>query len=250
GRAPAVRRGAVGNWRYGVAYRTALNARRAAARRRARERPEDHMPHPTTGPAEDWAELRPLLDDEVARLPDKYRSAFVLCDLEGLTRGAAAWHLGVPEGTVSGRLTTARRMLAARLARRGLTLSVGALVATLAQGSASAAVPASLVASTVRAGEALALGTAAGVVSASVVALADGVAKGLSAAAWKPPAAVLLAVPVITAGAAVLATRRGEPPAAAAGGPVPPPPGRPIPALRPAESTHRQKLQATWVAAQ
>src|SRR5262249_13281684 len=97
-KAAAVPRGAVGNWLYGVAYRTALNARRAAARRRARERPEDHMPHPTTGPAEDWAELRPLLDDELARLPDKYRSAFVLCDLEGLTRATRPGTSECPRG--------------------------------------------------------------------------------------------------------------------------------------------------------
>src|SRR5262249_32141886 len=247
GRAPAVRRGAVGNWRYGVAYRTALNARRAAARRRARERPEDHMPHPTTGPAEDWVELRPVLDDELTRLPDKYRSAFVLCDLEGLTRADAAWHLGVPEGTVSGRLTTARRMLAARLARRGLAFSVGALVATLARGEAAAAVPASLVASTVRAGEAVAVGAAGGVVSAPVVALADGVAKGLPAAGWKPLAVALLAAPMIAAGAAVLTRQGGEPPAASVGGHVPPPPGRPIPSPRPSEPTDRAKLQGSWV---
>src|SRR5262245_48921919 len=179
-RAAAVPAGAVGNWLYGVAYRVALNARRAAARRRAREKPEADMPHPTTGPDEDWAELRPLLDDELNRLPDKYRSAFVLCDLEGLTRAEAAWHLGVPEGTVSGRLTIARRRLAARLTRRGLTLTVAALATTLDRGASAASVPASLVASTVRAGEALALGAAASVVSASVVALADGVARGLS----------------------------------------------------------------------
>src|SRR5262249_13281685 len=59
----------------------------------------------------------------------------------GVDPSDAAWHLGVPEGTVSGRLTTARRMLAARLTRRGLTLSVGALVAALSQGAAAAAVP-------------------------------------------------------------------------------------------------------------
>src|SRR5262245_20085518 len=60
-RATAIPRAAVGNWLYGVAYRTALDARRAVARRRARERSEDAMPHPTTGPEEDWIELRPLL---------------------------------------------------------------------------------------------------------------------------------------------------------------------------------------------
>src|SRR5437764_63468 len=69
-RAASVPRAAVGNWLYGVAYRTALNARRAAARRRAKERPEVDMPHPTTEPAEVWSELRPLLDQELSRLPD------------------------------------------------------------------------------------------------------------------------------------------------------------------------------------
>src|SRR5262245_52466053 len=175
-RVATVPRGAVGNWLYGVAYRTALSARRAAARRRAKERPEEDMPHPVTEPAVDWAELRPLLDQELSRLPDKYRSAVVLCDLEGQTRAAAARHLGVPEGTVSGRLTTARRLLAERLTRRGLTLSAAALAATLAQ-SAAAAVPAALAAATVRAGEASAAGALAGAVSTQVAALADGVAK-------------------------------------------------------------------------
>src|SRR5262245_20573552 len=67
-RAAAVPRAAVANWLYGVAYRTALDARRAAARRRARERSEDAMPHPTTGPEENWTELRPLFDAELSRL--------------------------------------------------------------------------------------------------------------------------------------------------------------------------------------
>src|SRR5262249_58244295 len=117
----AVPREAVGNWLYGVAYRTALGARRAAARRRAKERPEDNMPHPTTRPTEAWEDLRPLLDEELSRMPDKFRSAVVLCDLEGRTPAEAARHLGVPEGTVSARLTVARRLLPGPLTRRRLT---------------------------------------------------------------------------------------------------------------------------------
>jgi RNA polymerase sigma factor (sigma-70 family) len=241
-RAATVPRGAVGNWLYGVAYRTALNARRAAARRRARERPEVAMPHPATEPTETWEELRPLLDQELSRLPDKYRSAVVLCDLEGRTRKEAAHQLGLPEGTVSGRLTTARRMLADRLTRRGLTLSVGSLAAVLAQGSSSAAVPTSLVAATVQAAGVAAGAAAAGVVSAEVVALADGVVKSLAAAKWKPLAVVLLAAPVVGVGAAVLSPRGPGPgPAAAVEAPDPPAP-------RLAERPDREKLQGTWVA--
>ena len=93
--ASVVPREAVGNWLYGVAYRTALEARRAAARRRARERQVHDMPHPTARPQEIGRELRPLLDEELSRLPDKYRSAVVLCDLEGRTRKEAARQLGV-----------------------------------------------------------------------------------------------------------------------------------------------------------
>src|SRR5262245_933663 len=195
-RAASVPRRAVGSWLYGVAHRTALSARRAAARRRARERPEDDMPHPTTEPAESWAELRPLLDDELTRLPDKYRSAVVLCDLEGLTRAEAARHLGVPEGTVSGRLTIARRKLAERLTRRGLTLSAGALAVVLAEAATAVAVPAPLLTATVRAGEGAAVGAIAGIVSTQVATLADGVARGMTVARWKPLLIVLLAAPV------------------------------------------------------
>jgi hypothetical protein len=82
------------------------------------------------GPAEvrDWL---PLLDREVSRLPEKYRAAVVLCDLEGRTRREAARQLAIPEGTLSSRLTTARRLLARRLTARGVTLTAGALAVAL-----------------------------------------------------------------------------------------------------------------------
>src|SRR5207302_2995660 len=108
-----------------------------------------------------WRDLRPLLDQELNRLPDKYRVAVVLCDLEGRTRRDVARQLGIPAGTLSGRLTAARALLAKRLARHGLALSAGALTAALSQGPASASVPSPLVASTVGAGTAVAAGQAA-----------------------------------------------------------------------------------------
>jgi DNA-directed RNA polymerase specialized sigma24 family protein len=64
-----------------------------------------------------------LLDDELSRLPDRYRAPLVLCYLEGLTNGEAARQLGCPEGTVWTRLSRGRELLRHRLARRGVTLS-------------------------------------------------------------------------------------------------------------------------------
>src|SRR6516225_967649 len=137
----------VGNWLYGVTYRTALDARAAATRRRTRERQVSAMPEPEAVDGVDvWTDLRPLLDRELNRLPDKYRVPVVLCDLEGRPRKEVAQQLGIPEGTLSGRLTTGRRTLARRLARHGLAPSGGALTAALTQGAASACVSSTLVA--------------------------------------------------------------------------------------------------------
>jgi hypothetical protein len=124
-----------------------MQAKRAAQRRRARE--ASAMPRPQA--AEDtWGAVREALDEEMARLPDRYRVVLVLCDLEGRTRKEAAGVLGWPEGTVASRLTRARRLLGRRLTRHGLPLTAGTLAAALADG-ASAAVPAWLVSSTVKA---------------------------------------------------------------------------------------------------
>src|SRR5947209_6337491 len=157
-----VKREAVGSWLFAVAQRTAREARAVLARRRSRERQVDEMPHPAVAPAEpdDW---RPLLDREVARLPQKYREAIVLYHLEGWPHREAASKLGVPEGTLSSRLVKGRRLLARRLARCGLSLSATALASALSEGVTQAAVPAPLVAETVRAATLVAAGQLAAV---------------------------------------------------------------------------------------
>jgi RNA polymerase sigma factor (sigma-70 family) len=139
--ASIVPREMVANWLYGVAHRTALKARATAARRKERERQVTEMPEPAAAEKDNWRDLQPLLDEELRRLPDKYRAVIVLCDLEGKTRKEAARPLGVPEGTVAGWLARARTMLAKRLARYGLAVSGGALGVVLSQNGASAAVP-------------------------------------------------------------------------------------------------------------
>jgi RNA polymerase sigma-70 factor (ECF subfamily) len=178
-RASAVRpREMVGSWLYGVAYRTALAARRAAARRRARERRVREMARPE--PADDvWREERPVLDRELARLPDKYRTPLTLCDLEGETRAEAARRLGWPEGTVASRLARARALLARRLSRHGVALAGTSLGVVLAQTAAPACAPAALTDAVLRNAAAFAAGTGTGMIPTRVAELTEGVVRAM-----------------------------------------------------------------------
>jgi RNA polymerase sigma factor (sigma-70 family) len=161
-RAASIRqRERVGNWLYGVGYRMALEARGKIARRRARERPVEDLPHPGAAAAVETLELRACLDQELSRLAEKYRLPLVLCDLEGRSRKQVAQQLHIPEGTLSSRLATARKMLAGRLTRRGLVLSGSGLAVLLAQEAAPAAVPTAVVTATARAAALVATGPAA-----------------------------------------------------------------------------------------
>src|SRR5919201_6075575 len=135
------RRASVASWLHKVAPRVALEARRQAARRSAREVPV--MEHPFTRPGDDaaWRELRPVLDEELCRLPEKYRAPVVLCYLQGMSNAEAARELGCPCGTVVTRLAWARGRLRKRFTRRGLSASAGLLAAALLQRAEAAAVP-------------------------------------------------------------------------------------------------------------
>jgi RNA polymerase sigma factor (sigma-70 family) len=194
----------VGNWLYGVAHQTALKARATAAKRQARERLVAALPEQEARqPDQDlWRELQPVLDQELSRLPAKYRAALVLCDLEGKSRKEAACQLGLPEGTVASRLARARTLLARRLARHGVAVLGGTLAAVLAQ-NAGAGVPNSVVSSTNKAAMLLAAGqvAAAGMMSANVAALTEGVLKAMILSKLKSTVAVLLVAVVAGVGA-------------------------------------------------
>jgi RNA polymerase sigma factor (sigma-70 family) len=199
------------NWLYGVAHQTALKARATTAKRKTRERQVKEMPEPEGVHQDLWHDMEPLLDQELSRLPDKYRVPIVLCDLEGKTRKEAARQLGVPEGTVAGRLARARAMLAKRLARHGLALSCGTLAAVLSQKAASASVPTWVMTSTIKTVTLVAAGQAGlGVISAQVAALAEGVVKAMLFMKPKTAVAVVFVILGMVALGGGLFTRQTE----------------------------------------
>jgi RNA polymerase sigma factor (sigma-70 family) len=181
-------RGKLAGWLHGVASKTALKARHRAARR---ARVESQVPTRSADvmPDAPCTDAEPLLDQELTGLPERYRLPIILCDLEGRPRAEAATLLGCSEGTLSSRLTRGRRLLAERLKRRGVQLSVGALVGVL---TAKAAIAEPLVRAT------LPVGLAPAAIPPTVAQLATGVMKAML---LKKLQAVALAT-LVAAGAA------------------------------------------------
>jgi len=137
-------RALLAGWLHGVARRTALKASASAAIRGSREKPLASAPEPEARNGQARDELHGLLDAELDRLPEKYRVLLVLCDLQGKTRREAAHLLGVPEGTVAGRLVRARALLGRRLTSHRAGLGGGALALT------APAAPSAVVSATMR----------------------------------------------------------------------------------------------------
>ena len=164
------------------------------------------MPEPAAIDQKLWSDLLPLFDQELSRLPDKYRIPIILCDLEGKTHKEAARKFGCKEGSLSSRLSRGRNMLAKRLGRQGLAVSGVMLGVVMAQNAASASVPMGLVTGMSKGAALVASGKAAGaVVPAQVVALSEGVLKAMLLAKLKIVAGVMLLTALTGFGIAQLA---------------------------------------------
>jgi RNA polymerase sigma factor (sigma-70 family) len=185
------RRDAVAAWLYRVAYRVALRARGAA-------RPTVALPPEGPADADDeslaWRDLRPLLDEAIDSLPEKYRAPVVLCYLQGKTNQEAARELGCPKGTLAIRLKRARERLRRRLGRRKLLLPAALLGVLLVRRAQAAAVDAALAQATLKA----VLSAAA--VSPHAAALAEGVLRAMLLKKIRWAAVLVIALGVIAGG--------------------------------------------------
>src|SRR5262245_8023014 len=142
----------LGSWLYGVARRVARKAGSEAAKRRAREGKASRLSRAKGIPEMNGSDLHAALEEEVGRLPEKYRAPILLCYFEGKTKEEAGLALGWPGGTVSTRLARGRQRLREALRRRGVVLSGAALFAILTGEKLKAAVPTAMLNATVQAG--------------------------------------------------------------------------------------------------
>jgi RNA polymerase sigma factor (sigma-70 family) len=215
-RAPSIsKRASVGGWLCKVAYRVALQAKAQTSKQAHREIPlQEVSTELGPGANAEQRELHLLIDEEVNRLPEKYRLPLVLCYFEGKSNGETARELGCPVGTLQSRLTRARERLRTRLTRRGVVPSAGLLAGILSESVASTCVPTPLVTSTAAIAARLAAGQALGTASVRVAALTEGVLRAM----WITKVriiAVVLAVSLLGTGAGLLTHRAwGEKPSA------------------------------------
>jgi RNA polymerase sigma factor (sigma-70 family) len=207
------RRESLGSWLYRVAYRIALKARVRLQIRSAAPEELDRLTAPAEAEDAEQRELRRIVCEEVNRLPANYRAAVVACFFEGKTHEEAAKHLGWPRGTVAGRLARARALLHRRLLRRGITLTMGALVAALTVRTAQAAL-AGLVDSVIHTARLLAAGQATtAVVSPHVATLAKGALQAMYWTKAKIAVIVLFLTGLGGVGVSLLATQEQDQPA-------------------------------------
>ncbi len=210
------KRDAVGCWLHGVARRLALKAREQEGRRHVHEKRAADMRSTRSNSEAAGRDVRAALDAALGDLPEKYRSALVFCYLEGKTHEEAARLLGCPLTTLRTRVARGRKLLRERLTSHGLTLSFAGLAALLITSAASAAAPAALVRSAVRAALAFAAGQpAAALCSARVAGLVEGGLGAMTPSKLKLATALLLMAGALT-GAATWARGGGAAPHAVA----------------------------------
>jgi RNA polymerase sigma factor (sigma-70 family) len=212
--------GLLSNWLYGVAYRVARRARSQTLRRRDREIAVENLDAPAPLENADAYGLGPVLDQELNRLPRKYRAALVLCYLKGHTHDQAAEELACPVGTVRSRLARGRDLLRRRLTSRGHAPTAAILGAdtVLPAKLFTEAVPPSLASATVRA--AFAVGASktikAGAASASALSLTQGVLTTMKLAQLKLIGMAFLATSLSAGGILAVSHAAGQGPGGAA----------------------------------
>ncbi len=197
-------------WLHGVALRVSAGARSRAARRRRHERRHAEMTKSTTEQEGDQTassdEVVRMMNEEIGRLPKRFRTAVVMCYLEGQTHENAALELNCPVGTIKSRLATAREKLRRRLTRRGVApglipvgLSSSAVIGVSESMGFSGALPVALAESTLRGALRIGSGRTAlfGVVSTEAIMLMQGTVKTMAIAR-----AALLGTMVLVSGLA------------------------------------------------
>jgi len=194
------RKESLGSWLYGVAFRIASRLKANAARRRNVERQAEPMTPATADHRAAWDDLQPILDEELSRLPEKYRVSIVLRYLQGKSNEEAAREAGCPAGTMSWRLAHGLDLLRQRLDRRGVAIPACGLAVLLTDHAASASLSPVLAAGTLQAAVGFAAGQTAGV-SLSILALAEGALKAMFLTKLKLTLVLLLAVGLAGIGA-------------------------------------------------
>jgi RNA polymerase sigma factor (sigma-70 family) len=202
---PRIRDGnRLASWLHGTALRIATKLRRTAARRLVRETAAatDEADRPIAESA--WSDLLAAVHEEVDRLPDSLRSAFVLCGLEGARGTDAAVRLGVSPNTLAARLARARQRVLDNLSRRGIALGAATAAVSAATVTGHAAVPASI------AGPVIALARSTESVSPTVLFLAQGALTMGFRAKWLAAALLVAGALTTTVGTVFFATATGQ----------------------------------------
>jgi RNA polymerase sigma factor (sigma-70 family) len=188
------RRDNLAGWLYGVAQRLVRQVRRTDAARLRRERIAAQAHRENAGdPA--WDELLAVLDEELQRLPERYRVPLLLCYLEGRTQDEAALQVGWSLSTLRRRLDHGRTLLRMRMLRRGATLGAGLIVSVIAPSALRAALSADLEHAVLRAASAAGGGT----IAPAVLALADGYLRTAFWTKWAMATACAMMAATVTA---------------------------------------------------
>ncbi|MBP3954164.1 sigma-70 family RNA polymerase sigma factor [Gemmata sp. G18] len=141
-------RGPLAPWLHQVARRSAALVYRQNQRRREVSVGETPA---VAAPVIADPELVTALDEEIGRLPEKYRRPVVLCHLQQQTYAEAAKALGCSVPTICRRVTQGCELLRDRLSRRGLVPAAGLAVLFTAMVQPVSAMPPGLVTRTVQA---------------------------------------------------------------------------------------------------